>query len=67
MCCVAERGVDHHLIERCLNHQPKSLTPVALVYNRHGYKEKMRAAWMLWADRVTEIVEGKKSTVVRIY
>jgi len=64
---MAALGIDHHIIERCLNHQPKSMTAVALIYNRHAYAEQMRAAWMRWADHVESVVEGQRSNVVKLF
>jgi len=60
-------GIDHHVIERCLNHQPKSMTAVALIYNRHAYAAQMRAAWMRWADHVARIVESEQSNIVKLF
>jgi integrase len=61
----AKLGVTPHVVERLLNHTFGSLTnktdggisPVAEVYNRHAYLPEMRAALLLWEERLATILQ----------
>ena len=45
---LADLGVQPHIVDRCLNHQTGSISPIARRYNRHKYREEMRAAFDLY-------------------
>lgn len=60
---MADLGVQPHVIEAVLNHVSGQRAGVAGIYNRAIYKNEKAAALDLWADKLTAIVEGRKSTV----
>jgi integrase len=61
---MAELGVAPHVIEAVLNHVSGHKAGIAGVYNLATYENEKRAALILWADRLMEIVEGKARKVV---
>jgi integrase len=60
---MADLGVQPHVIEAVLNHVSGQRAGVAGIYNRAIYKNEKAQALDLWADKLTSIVEGRKSTV----
>jgi integrase len=60
---MAELGVQPHVIEAVLNHVSGHRAGVAGIYNRASYEREKAVALDLWADRLTAIVEGRKSKV----
>jgi integrase len=61
---MAELGVQPHIIEAVLNHVSGHKAGVAGIYNRASYEPEKRAALILWADKLVEIVAGKPRKVV---
>jgi integrase len=61
---MGELGVAPHVIEAVLNHVSGHKHGVAGIYNRATYEVEKRAALILWADRLMEIVEGSARKVV---
>lgn len=55
---LGEMGVADELIERILNHAPRTVT--GRHYNHARYLEPMRKALDAWGERLTEIVEGRE-------
>jgi len=53
---MASLGIAPHVIERLLNHVTGTLGGVAGVYNRFKYREEVRAALVLWAAHVRQVV-----------
>jgi integrase len=55
---MAAQGVPQVVVEKLLNHVTGgTLSPIAQVYNRHAYKDEMRAAilrWERYLDTLTE-------------
>jgi integrase len=64
---MADLGVQPHVIEAVLNHHSGHRAGVAGIYNRSSYEREVRAALMLWADRVRELVEGAERKVVPLH
>ena len=60
---MAECGVQPHVIETVLNHVSGHRAGVAGIYNRASYEREKAIALDLWADRLTAIVEGRKTNV----
>lgn len=56
---MARLQVPPHVIEKVLNHTPRSISGVAAVYNRHGYEDEKRKALELWAKQVMAIVRDR--------
>ena len=50
---MARLGVPLHVIELILNHQPREISGVAAIYNRHGFDREKCQALEAWADHVT--------------
>jgi integrase len=63
---LARLGVALPTIERVLNHQSDSFSPLVRTYQRHDFAPEMQKAWELWSDHVAAVVAGKKSNVVPI-
>jgi integrase len=63
---LARLGVTLTTIERVLNHQSDSFSPLVRTYQRHDFAAEMQKAWELWSDHVTAVAAGKKSNVVPI-
>jgi len=53
---MASLGIAPHVIERLLNHVTGTLGGVAGVYNRFKYREEVRAALVLWAGHLRQLV-----------
>lgn len=64
---LAELQVDPHIMSRCLNHAIAAESGAAAVtmnvYNQHRYREEVRAAFQLWADRFNKILVEQKATI----
>jgi len=54
---MASLGISRFTISRVLNHVEKSVTAT---YDRHSYDAEKRAALEAWAQRMSEIIAGKK-------
>jgi integrase len=63
---LAEMGVQPHVIEELLNHVNGHKAGVAGVYNRATYEPEKRAALMMWAERLTALVNGQSPKVVAL-
>jgi integrase len=61
---MAELGVAPHVIEAVLNHVSGHKHGVAGIYNRATYENEKRAALVLWANQLIQIVEGRARKVV---
>ena len=55
---MADLGVQPHVIEQVLNHQSGHKRGPAGIYNRSVYANEVRAALLLWEDRIRTLVEG---------
>jgi integrase len=62
--CLADIGVQPHIIEQILNHQSGHKRGPAGIYNRSTYQNEVRAALALWADHVLALAEGRAHKVV---
>ena len=63
---LARFGTDIHVTELILNHRAASLKGVARVYQRYDFAKEQRRALERWADHVADMVEGKRSNVVKL-
>ena len=63
---MADLGVLPHVIEAVLNHVSGHKAGVAGVYNRASYERETRAALVLWADRISSIVERRAPTIIAL-
>lgn len=63
---LARLGVALTTIERVLNHQSDSFSPLVRTYQRHDFAPEMKAAWELWSDHVVAVIAGKASNVTPI-
>lgn len=54
---LAELGVAPHIIEKLINHQTGTLSPIAKIYNRANYMTEMRAAVELWEARLCKLLD----------
>jgi integrase len=61
---LARMGVALTTIERVLNHQSDSFSPLVRTYQRHDFAAEMQKAWELWSDHVAAVIAGKASNVV---
>jgi integrase len=57
-------GVQPHVVEAVLNHQPGSKRGVAGIYNLNTYLLEKTAALTLWAEHLMAAVSGKSGKVV---
>ena len=55
---MGDFGVQPHVIEALLNHVSGHKRGVAGTYNRSLYEKDVRAALVLWADRVHTLANG---------
>jgi integrase len=62
--CMAELGVQPHIVEAVLNHVSGHKGGVAGIYNRATYDKEKREALNLWAEHVMALVEGRKAVIV---
>lgn len=53
---MARLGVPLHVTEKLLNHVSGSISGVAAVYNRHSYREEMRAAVAAYEAHLAKLV-----------
>lgn len=63
---LARMGVALTTIERVLNHQSDSFSPLVRTYQRHDFASEMQKAWELWSDHVAAVIAGKTSNVVAL-
>jgi integrase len=56
--CMADLGVQPHIVEAILNHISGHKAGVAGVYNRSTYATEKREALTLWSDHVMALLEG---------
>jgi hypothetical protein len=61
---MGDLGVLPHVVESVLNHRSGHKAGVAGVYNKATYEREMRAALLLWAERLRAIVAGEDCKVV---
>ena len=61
---LADLGVQPHVIEQVLNHQSGHKAGPAGIYNRSIYANEVRAALLLWEDRVRTLVEGGERKIL---
>ena len=61
---LASLGVAKETRDRVLNHTDRSVGGVH--YNRYDYLAEKRGALELWAEKLSQIASGKKSTVTPI-
>jgi hypothetical protein len=61
---MANLGIQPHVIEEILNHKTGTRSALSRIYNRASYEIEKRRALELWAAHVTDIVEGRTSSVV---
>ena len=47
-----------HVVERILNHITGSMTPLARIYNRHGYLPQMRVAMERYEERLAALISA---------
>jgi integrase len=52
---LADLGVLPHVTEKILTHNPKALSGVAGIYNRHEYLAERKAAIEAWDQRLNSI------------
>jgi integrase len=62
--CMADNGLQPHVIEAVLNHFSGHRSGVAGIYNRSSYANEMRIVLALWAEHVLSIVEERESKIV---
>ena len=63
---MADLGVQPHVIEAVLNHQSGHKAGPAGIYNRSTYVNEVRAALLLWEDRVRTLVEGGERKILHM-
>ena len=64
--CMADLGIQPHIVEQILNHVSGHKRGVAGVYNRSSYDREVRAAMQLWGEHVAALAEGRPSKVVSL-
>jgi integrase len=64
--CMADIGIEPHVIEACLNHYSGHRRGVAGVYNRSPYEKAVKTALARWAEHVSSFIEGRKPKVVQL-
>ncbi|MGM0583390.1 MAG: tyrosine-type recombinase/integrase [Pseudomonadota bacterium] len=63
---MARLGVAVHVVERLLNHVSGTISGIAAVYNRHSYREEMRAAAQAWANFLDGLSDERAENVVAL-
>jgi integrase len=63
---MGDLGVLPHVVEAVLNHRSGHKAGVAGVYNKATYEREMRAAVLMWADRLRAVVAGEDCKVVQL-
>lgn len=63
---MARAGARIEVVERVLNHASGSFAGVAGVYQRHEYRDEMRAALDAWAALLDRIVAGVDADVIAL-
>jgi integrase len=63
---MARAGVDLVHVEKVINHASHSFAGIVSTYQRHQYRDEVRAALAAWAGLLARIVEGKPSSVAPI-
>ena len=61
---LADMGVLPHITEKILNHNPKALSGVAGIYNRHEYLAERKAAIGTWDQRVAMLAGLTQEAVI---
>jgi integrase len=61
---LADLGVQPHIVEQLLNHQSGHKAGSAGIYNRSSYERDVRAALLMWEDRIRTLVEGGERKVL---
>lgn len=61
---MADIGVAPHIIEQILGHVSGHKSGVAGVYNRSSYEREVRAALVVWSDRLRTLVDGGERKVL---
>ena len=54
---MAKLGTPIHVTERILNHVSGTISGVAAVYNRHAYIEEMNAAFAVYEQHLSELIQ----------
>jgi integrase len=57
---MASLQVPPQTLAAVLNHSPGRVQGITAVYNRYGYENEKKSALEIWADRLREIVEGRR-------
>lgn len=52
----ADLGTQPHIVERCLNHQTGTLSPLARRYNRHKYWSEMVTAFSIYDEYISSLI-----------
>ena len=58
---MAGMGIGRLTISKVLNHVERGVTAV---YDRYGYDEEKRTALNAWAEKLSDIIEGKQGRVI---
>jgi integrase len=62
--CMADIGIQPHIIEVILNHISGHKAGVAGIYNRSSYQREVKSALAIWADHVASIVGGEERKII---
>ena len=57
---MAKLGTPIHVTEKMLNHVSGTISGVAAVYNRHAYIDEMNAAYSIYEDYISGVLENFK-------
>jgi hypothetical protein len=58
---MAGMGVGRLTISKVLNHIERGVTAI---YDRYSYDEEKRTALNAWAEKLSDIVEGRESRII---
>ncbi len=64
--CMADTGVQPHVIEAVLNHISGHKAGVAGVYNRATYAAEKRQALDMWGEHIAALIDRRQSNVVAL-
>lgn len=60
---MASMGISRLVIAKILNHVETNVTST---YDRHSYDSEKQAALLAWSARLSDIISGKRSKVIRL-
>jgi hypothetical protein len=61
---LSECGVSERVAEAAIGHGPRN--PLVRIYDRHGYRDEIRAAFEAWHARLRALVSPPPANVVAL-